>query len=324
VIVLNYNGRVFLGPCLAALREQTFRDFEVTVVDNASNDDSVSYVRQEFPEVRVIALSTNAGFCVGNNRGIESTSAPYVALLNNDTEVCRDWLRSLVHELDADPDVGFCASLMVRHANPAVVDTAGDLFFRALGVGAKRGSGRPAALYRDAVEVFGACAGAALYRRAMLDVVGLLDEDLGSMDEDIDLSFRAQLRGYRCRYVPDAVVRHHVGASFKKLGSTSVRLARRNMLEVLIKNMPGALLVRHAPTFIPYYIAGDVRAILGGHGRAIVRARIENLRRLGRTLQKRRAIQRTATVDVKELEARMSGRCWFAGAWGRYTRSGAA
>lgn len=300
VIVLNYNGRPLLGPCLDALRAQTFREFRILVVDNDSTDGSVQYLRENYPDVPVLVLPSNLGFCAGNNRGIEATSAEYVALLNNDTEVAPDWLWSLVDALDRFPEVGFCASRMVRLSDPLTIDAAGDLFYTH-GVGAKRGNGEPAERYAEPRKVFGACAGAAIYRREMLERIGLLDEELVAMNEDLDLSFRAQLRGYHCLYVPEASVRHHVGASFAKVSDAGLGLARRNMAEVLLKNMPAPLLLRNCLPILGYFLVGDLRWTARGYGRAVVRARWQNVRRLPRTLAKRREIQRGRTIGVREV-----------------------
>lgn len=301
VIVLNYNGRAVIGPCLAALQAQTYRDFRTLVVDNGSSDDSVAYLRHHHPGVELLALPANVGFCAGNNRGIEATGGEYVALLNNDTEAAPTWLEALVTALDRDPSVGFCASRLVRISDPATIDAAGDLFYTH-GVGAKRGMGQPERRFRTGAQVFGACAGAAIYRRAMLERIGLLDEDLFAIDEDVDLSFRAQLQGYRCLYVPDALVRHHVGASFAKVSGLAVGLARRNMVEVLLKNMPTSLLLRHGAPMVGYLMAGDLKWVARGHAREVLRARWQNVRRLPRTLAKRREIQRSRTIEAREVD----------------------
>jgi GT2 family glycosyltransferase len=300
VIILNYNGRPLLGPCLDALRLQTFRDFQILLVDNGSTDESVAYLRNNYADIPLLELPSNLGFCGGNNRGLEVTTSEYVALLNNDTEVTPGWLQSLVDALDRFPEVGFCASRMVRHGDPQTIDTAGDLFYTH-GVGAKRGMGEPAERYGEGRKVFGACAGAAIYRREMLERIGLLDEDFVAMDEDLDLSFRAQLRGYQCLYVPEATVHHHVGASFAKVSGVGIGLARRNMVEVLLKNMPASLMLRNCLPILGYFLAGDLRWVARGYGREVVRARWQNLRRLPRTLAKRREIQRGRTIGTSEL-----------------------
>src|SRR5688500_3737443 len=160
LIVLNFNGKHLLKACLNAVRAQTFRDFSPMLVDNGSSDGSVEFVRTEFPEVRILALPENYGFCIANNRGIEATTADYVALLHNDTEVDPRWLESLVTAMDAHPEVGMCASRMVRISDRSTIDTAGDLFLT-FGVAAKRGEGQPMDRYATDAPVFGACAGAA-------------------------------------------------------------------------------------------------------------------------------------------------------------------
>lgn len=310
VIVLNYNGRIFLGPCLGALRAQAYRDFRVTLVDNGSSDGSVEFVRETFPEAAILALPENTGFCAGNNRGIEATGGEYVALLNNDTEPAPGWLGALVAALDADPHAGLCASKLIRVSDRRI-DTAGDVFYTC-GIGGKRGSGEPEERYGEPGEVFGACAGAALYRRAMLSDIGLLDEDLFAYDEDIDLSFRARLFGYRCLYAPAAAVLHHVGGSFDAASRAAVRRARRNALEVLVKNMPGPLLLRHLPKTAAYYAAGDLLYAFRGYGGAVMAARWENLARLGRTLAKRKRIQSRRRAPLRSLEDAFTRAGWRA------------
>lgn len=301
VIVLNFNGERFLAPCLDSLRAQTYRDFAVLVVDNGSKDGSLELLRTAYADMRLLALPENLGFCGGNNEGIRATSAEYVVLLNNDTTVEPDWLERLVAAMDAHPNVGTCASLMVRMSDRDTVDTAGDLFFTC-GIGGKRGRGASMKEFLAPAEVFGACAGAAMYRRRMLEDIGLLDEDFFATNEDLDLSFRARLRGYGCIYVP-AVVYHHVGGSIGALQSRVVRLVRRNMLEVILKNMPAALLFKYAPLILAYFAAGDLFYLLRYGPSAIFGARLDNLRRLRRTLQKRRAIQRGRKISIHALDA---------------------
>ena len=301
VIVLNHNGRHFLRPCLTSLRHQTYQDFQVTLVDNASTDGSVELARAEFPEVGLLPLPENFGFCGGNNRGIKATSGQYLVLLNNDTEVAPECLQALVDVLDRNPEVGFCASKMVRMSDGVTIDTAGDVFYTH-GLGGKTGDGEPAENYNEPRRVFGACAGAAIYRRSMLDDIGLLDEDFFATDEDIDLSFRAQLRNYRCQYVPEAVVYHHVGGAFGPPSANNICRGRRNMLEVLIKNMPAPLLRKYLPLILAYFVGGDIYYILRGQAAAIFKARWQNLRRLPRTMAKRSVIQDKRTVTLKELE----------------------
>jgi GT2 family glycosyltransferase len=302
VIVLNYNGANVIAPCLRALRSQSYRDFEVVVVDNASTDGSLDIVRRDFPEARVMAQSRNLGFCGANNLAIAATDSEYLVLLNNDTEVEPDWLGCLVEALDSDPTCGFAASRMIRMSDKRSLDSAGDIFY-SHGVAAKRGEGRPATEFSAPDYVFGACAGAAIYRRSLFESIGVLDPDFGSMGEDVDLSFRAQLRALKCRYVPNAIVYHHVGASFNRVPQSRVRLSRRNIVTVLIKNMPGDILARRFVRYLAYIIAGDIRWMLKGYSSAVLTARWENIRSLRAVLRKRAQIQKSRTISSSELEA---------------------
>jgi GT2 family glycosyltransferase len=311
VVVLNYNGKHYLEPCLSSLEKQTCRDFEVILVDNGSSDGSVEYVENNWGWVRVIALGENLGFCGGNNVGIREARGKYVALLNNDTEVDPRWLEELETALDNalndGENVGFCASKMLVHGQPHTIDTAGDVFY-ACGVGGKRGYLEKDNGQYDEVEyVFGACAGAALYRRAMLEDIGLLDEDFFIYDDDIDLSFRAQLRGYKCLFVPTAIVYHKIGGTVGKTSDFWLYLSRRNMLYVLIKNVPGRLLLRNLHYIMAYLLLGDLLSVLRGKGRHIWRARLDNLRNLRKTLRKRKEIQRRRRVSDHYIASMLIG-----------------
>ncbi len=307
VVVLNYNGKRYLESCLGSLEKQTFRDFEVILVDNGSSDGSVEYVEDNFPWVRVIALEENLGFCGGNNVGIRAARGEYVALLNNDTEVEPRWLEELKTALNNNDQVGFCASRMLVHGQPHTIDTVGDVFY-ACGVGGKRGYlEQDNGQYDEAEYVFGACAGAAIYRRAMLDDVGLLDEDFFAYDEDIDLSFRAQLRGYKCLFVPAAIVYHRIGSTLGRDSDFWLYLSRRNMLYVLLKNMPAPLLLRNLHYILAYFLLGDLLSVLRGRGKQIWRARLDNLKNLSKTLGKRKAIQRRRRVSDRYIASMLIG-----------------
>src|SRR5215210_9226871 len=213
VIIPNWNGERFLSSCLGSLRQQSFEDFKTILVDNGSIDSSVEFVNHNFPEVRVLPLGENKGFSAAVNAGIRASHDEYVALLNNDSEVDTRWLEGLVEAADSYPEAGLFASKLVDFHDRRVLDGAGDAL-RLSGLPYRLGHGeRDSGRFSRAGYVFGACAAAALYRREMLDEVGLFDEDFVSYCEDGDLSFRAQLAGYRCFYVPGAVVYHMGSAS---------------------------------------------------------------------------------------------------------------
>ena len=249
IIVVNWNGRAFLEECLQSIREQTYRSFSVVLVDNGSTDGSLMLVRNRFPEVQVIALPENRGFAAANNCALQGLGTPYAALLNNDAVAEPGWLGSLVEALEQTKEAGFAASKMLYYHQPDVIDRCGDGYTRA-GVGLLRGRGEPASNYDRREWVFGACAGAALYRTDMLRDIGLFDEDFFLIHEDLDLSFRAQLRGYRCLYVPEARVLHKASGSLVYDSPVSVYYGHRNLEWTYLKNMPGRLMLR---TILPHF-----------------------------------------------------------------------
>lgn len=301
VIVLNWNGKHFLEDCLDSLRGQTFKEFETILVDNGSTDGSVEYVSERFPKVDVIPLPANVGFAEGNNIGILAAKGDYIALLNNDTRADPSWLAALKSALDSHDDIGSCASKMLFYDRPDIINAAGDMYY-SCGVASQRGC-----LQRDGEDfsrpeyVFGACAGAAMYRRAMLDDIGLFDEDFFAYNEDVDLSFRAQLMGYKCLFVPEAIVYHHSGGTSGHHSRMAFYLTRRNSMDVVTKNLPGTLLARNLPLILFHHLAGDLWHIFSGRGKETVRSRLENVKNLRKTLRKRRQIQGQRRVSTRYI-----------------------
>ena len=251
VIILNYNGEGLTVGCLNALAGQTLKDFEVVIVDNGSIDNS-PYEIQMFlkesplaPITKLISLDRNFGFAGGNIQGLKHAhNSEYIALLNNDTEPENNWLEHLVSAMDSEPMVGICASKLIVYGTN-IIDSAGDGFSTSL-KGFKRGEGENAALYSKKEYIFGSCAGAALYRRKMIDEIGFLDEDFFLIHEDTDLNLRAQLYGWKVLYVPEAIVFHKVGYSIGNKSDKSHYYALRNSELVKIKNIPLFLFLRYS------------------------------------------------------------------------------
>ena len=312
VIVVNWNGRHHLDACLGALRRQTFTDFEAILVDNGSVDGSVDHVRRHHPWVELVVLPENRGFCGGNNEGIRRARGRYLALLNNDTEADPAWLGELVTALERQ-QVGFCASQIRLFDARDLLDSAGDVF-AINGVASKRGHLRDASGYAEPGEVFGACAAAALYRRSMLEDIGLLDEDFFLVFEDADLSFRARNAGYRCAYVPTARVYHRTNASIGTYTHAYVYYGQRNLELAFLKNMPLPLLVK----YLPVHVAYDLLALVffAAHGRlwSFLQAKGAALRCLPATLRKRRAIQARRVVSSRQLDDLLE-RSWLRQRW---------
>lgn len=260
VVIPNWNGLRWLAPCLDALRRQTFRDFEVVVVDNGSTDGSLALLEGTYPEARVVALSGNLGFAAGVNAGIRASAGEFVVALNNDTEADPGWLAALVAEIDRQPpDVGFAASRLLDFHDRTTIDSVGD-GLSLIGVGYKIGAGeRDAGQYAAPFETLSACAAASLYRRAMLDDVGLFDEAFFAYMEDVELGLRAQIAGYRCVAVPAAVVRH-VGSATSGGGPSpfTVRMTTRNVYALILKTAPVAI----APLMLMLTAAAQVALVV--------------------------------------------------------------
>ncbi|MEA3406735.1 MAG: glycosyltransferase family 2 protein [Chloroflexota bacterium] len=304
VIIPNWNGLELLRPCLDSLQEQLYRDFEVIVVDNGSTDGSVSALRKAYPHVQVLALTENRGYSGGCNAGIHKAKGDLLVMLNNDTEVDAGWLAALVDAADRHPEAGSFASRIMIYDSPMVLHSAGDLYRRE-GTSDSRGVwteyGPP---YDKEGYVFGGCGAAVAYRREMLEDIGLFEEAFFMYCEDVDLSWRAQLAGWKCVYVPDAVVYHHHGASSGgRLASYHVG---RNTLWVIVRNYPWLLLKKHWRQILSaqWAIARDaLRAWRGVEARARLRGQLVGLLTLVRWLGARRAVQSKRRVTCSYVES---------------------
>lgn len=299
VLIVNWNGRQYLNRCLTALFDQRFGDFQTVMIDNGSTDGSCDWVTEHFPQIRLIRLTENVGFAQANNIGIASTSSRYVVTLNNDTEVESDWLETLIGTAEADAMIGSCASRIVLASRPHILDSAG-IEVDPFGFAWQRGHGRPdGGKYRQAENVFGASAAAALYRRSMLETIGLFDEDFGSYYEDVDLAWRAHLAGWRCRYVPGPRVVHVHSATGRRDPDRKLYLLMRNRWWTVLKNYPAPWLWLMLPAMTVADLASLVRGLVTQRNRVPIRARLDAARGLHRMWLKRRQIQqlrrRTAT-----------------------------
>lgn len=306
IIIINYNGNGLIIDCLKALEKQLFQDFEIILVDNNSSDNSLQTVNAYLKNnplvypIRPITLSTNLGFTGGNLAGFGSSEAEYIALLNNDTEPDKDWLYNLVTGMDTNPDAGICASKLIIYGTN-VIDSAGDGYATYL-KGYKRGEGEDKGKYDEQEYVFGACAGATLYRRKMLEEVGFFDDDFFLIHEDTDLNLRAQLAGWKVFYVPAAVVHHKVRSSIGHMSDMAVYYTLRNSEFVRIKNIPCSIFLRCLPEFIIgtitefLYFAFKHRKL-----KLYIKAKLDVLRSLPKMLKKRRTIMKNKKVSSRYL-----------------------
>ncbi len=285
VIIPNYNGSALLPVCLDSLRAQTRRDFTVTVVDDASTDDSVAIITSRYPEVQVLRLAQNRGFAAAVNAGLAATHQPFVALLNNDTEADPHWLAALIGALERWPQFAFAASKLRLFDRRNVLHSAGD-FYRPNGEPGNRGVWEEDRGQYDAYsEVFGPCAGAAAYRRSALELLAedgrVFDEALVMYCEDVDLNLRARRKGLRTIFVPTAVVYHRLSASGG--GALASYYCGRNFPLVWVKNMPSGLMRRYWPALIASqlrFALHSLRHIREPAARARLRGQLAGLRAL--------------------------------------------
>lgn len=302
VIVLTWNGRAYLAPCLEALFAQTGVDFEVIVVDNASTDGTPDLVRSRFPRARLVVLGENLGFASGNNAGARQARAPLLAFLNNDTIPDRDWLRTLRAAVRPEAGFALATSRVVYAHDSSIIDSAGDGVFR-WGGAYKRHHGRPVSDAPHSGEVFGVCGAAFMTPAAVFAELGGFDDHFFASHEDVDLSYRARLRGYRCWYASDAVVLHHGSATLGRVSTTAVFHGQRNLEWMYVKNTPAALLWRTLPGHIIYDLAAAAYFARQGLFGTYVRAKAAAFAGLPRVLRQRRAIQRGRSVPAAAISA---------------------
>lgn len=306
IIIPNWNGASHLPTCLDSLRAQSHADVEIIVVDNASGDTSLE-VLARYPEVRVLALEENRGFTGACNVGLRAAQGEIQVLLNNDTEAHPGWLEHVAVALDEHPEVGLVASKMLLFDRRDIFHTAGD-YVTLDGLAHNRGVWQQdEGQYQHPAYVFSACGGSAAYRSAMLQQLGFLDDDFFFSFEDVDLAWRAQLTGWRCLYVPEAVVYHKLKASGG--GVTASFHDARNRIWTLTKNYPADLWSRHRRRVMAaqWWIAREALVAWRGEAaRATLRGLVAGVLGVPKMRRKRRAIQAQRRVDRAYLERLMT------------------
>jgi GT2 family glycosyltransferase len=275
ILVLNWNGEAFVAECVESLLAQTYQRVEIIVVDNASTDRSVPLIRERYGErVRLIVNDANLGFAAGNNVGIAAARGAYILLINNDAVAEPGWAEALVREAEVDSRVGMCASKILMHDDPCVIDSAG-LLLSCDGLGRGRGRlRRDVGAFNKPEDVLLPSGCAALYRRAMLAQIGVFDEAFFMYCDDVDLGLRGRVAGWRCRFVPDAVVRHRYSASAGRYSLRKVFLVERNRIWVMVKYFPWSVVIL-SPFWTALRLGWHGYAAwrgLGGAGRALERA----------------------------------------------------
>ena len=321
IIIVNWNGMRFLEKCLSSVDSQTYRLFEVIFVDNGSEDGSLEFVRSNFPETIIIENKENLGFAKANNQGIKVANGKYIATLNNDTEVDRDWLNNLVEAAESsDEKVGMWAPKILSMQKRTRIDSVGGLLIYRDGIARGRGRSEEDKGQYDRVEgILFPSACSALYRKDMLDGIGYFDEDFFAYCEDSDLGFRARLAGWNAVSVPGAIVYHHYSGSTGKYSETKAFLVERNHIWLAIKNFPVTMLA-----LTPFYTSlrwlVQANNVIRGKGAtskyvkevssskvafALISALMSAVKGLPAILRKRSTVQKKRVVSGREI------RIWF-------------
>ncbi len=305
IVIPNWNGKHFLADCLDSIRKQTHKSIETIIIDNGSHDGSVEFLKTNYPEVKLITYEVNTGFAPAVNAGIKAATGHYIALLNNDTIIEPLWVEELVKGLDEHPEVGSVGCKMLAYDDQTILDGVGD--------GYRRG-GLPGRIgHREKDEgrfdkqryILGACGGAAMYRRELFDNVGYFDDDYFAYLEDVDLGLRAQSAGYKCLYIPTAIV-YHLGCGTTGSGYSPmvVKLSSQNNFNTIVKNIPMPLLLKFLPHILywqTFYLAvvtirgGQLIPWLIGTGKAIGM--------LPKMLKKRAEINRKRKTSLEYFES---------------------
>lgn len=299
VVIPTWNGLELLKVCLPSLIKQTFKDFEVIIIDNGSGDDSVKYIQKNFPSFKIIKLPKNIGFAGAVNKGIKKALGKYIILLNNDTEVDKNCLKYLIEAADKHSGVGMVAAKIKNFYQRNIIDNAGDEI-DVVGHSFTRGIGKKDnQKFNLPGYIFLVTGGGSLFKKEVFNKIGLFDEDYFLYMEDIDLSFRAQLAGFKAWYEPKAIIYHKRMTTSAKNMSFVEPACFRNMTMNIIKDYPLSLLLHNFNWIKIILVNLNTFKYLAGKGYlwGALKAELDVLKSLRCLLKKRKKIQSLKTVS---------------------------
>lgn len=307
VVIPNWNGADMIAACLESLRKQTYKH-TIVVVDNGSIDESVYIIEEQFPEVVLVALHKNTGFAGGVNAGIRyalDQNADAIALFNNDALADPDWLQHLVATMKQNKQAGIVTGKFLS-IDGEHVDSTGDIY-TTWGLLYPRGRDEAVSdAYDEDREIFGASGGASLYRATMLREIGLFDEDFFAYYEDGDISFRAQLAGWKIIYEPKATARHDQGSTSSKIKDFTTYHTIKNLPWLMWKNVPLRLLPTVWPRLTIAHLAFCFNALTRRQFKALFKGLFVMYIKLPKKLLERSDIQSSKKVSNDYIASMMT------------------
>lgn len=311
VIIPNFNGIKELETLYVSLSLQTFKDFQVILADNGSSDGSVEFTEKKYPQYKILKLGKNLGFSKAVNAGIKYSlseiNSDYLLLLNNDIELKPDFIERAMKTFSEKKDAGFIAVKMLNFFQRDLIDDTGDFIKAYGGSPLVRGRGEKDTGQYDKPEyVFGACAGAAFYRKELFLNAGMFDEDFFAYLEDVDLSFRFQLAGYKCFYDPEIICYHKRGETTKKFSGWETYYSEKNLVSLRLKNYPAGIYIKYSPLFFLFRVRRFYKFFFHyppGVFRSAFTGYLKGLSEIPSALRKRKQIQNNKKVSAEYIES---------------------
>ena len=300
ILIVNFNSGDRLYRCLQHLATQTKKDFEVIVIDNASEDDSIAHARKSDCSFTLIAPATNIGFAAANNLGAKKARGEWLIFLNPDAYAEKDWLEALTTAAENYPFADAFGSTQLSAENPDLVDGAGDVL-HASGFPYRGHFGWKAQSLPEEGLCFSPCAAAAMYRRSTFEMLGGFDERFFCYGEDVDLGYRLRLSGGHAVHVDKAVVHHEGSGITGRHSSFTVYHGHRNRIWLFYKNTPALLLVLLAPINFVANIAAFFGAALNGYAGAYGRAMKDGYLGLGTVFKNRKHLHQSRKANWRDI-----------------------
>ena len=308
VVVVNWNAGDYLKKCIQSLKTQTLKPNRVIVVDNASTDDSINRLGEEFGNFEIIKLKENTGFSFANNLAVKKVDdCDWIAFLNPDAFARPDWLEKLSKAAEEFPGCASFGSHMLRYGSDRM-DGTGDVYHVCGSAWRRDHNALSSKVKREMQEIFSPCAAASFIRRDVFSEAGGFDENFFAYFEDVDLGFRLQLKGYACRYVPDAVVKHVGSATTSRKSDFAVYHGQRNLVWSYIRNMPRFWY--YLPQHIVFNLAALIWFTLKGKAALVFRAKWHALKEFPRVWSLRKVTQEERVVDTSIVINKMSQNFW--------------